>query len=845
MYLSVCLLLLLGHLPEAAVSDDDSSHLPAHESLGADKRARNTEPVRQIMLRSEEARSGNDRVAVDIDFEADIKASNGEAMKDELMGPQISAREIPGQEAPLHPVGKPGRKHNLVQTLDLDESNTGNASTSDSSALSPAPSQQQSYGESGMVDGSQGLALTSNVVEEARRFAEEVILDERQRLCPAHPARISLTVLAASSEINQDLVISMKVKLTASSDPGASNDLDPNQFSDVIRPGFQVWWHLTQEQKISGPETAALNRLEQELTMIGSSGTLVLPLAACALMNKTFSKACPRTTSAAASSTTTTTSTSIASTSTDTSTSTTSADALTASAGLMQQEKEQKQEELDNSDEAALRKMREIYLSLPGGLGVVVDRELEAYTQGLEKQKKDPSTGVFVQEDTSSYPTTFSWLAQRPHCLDYVHMQGTCGACFMFAAMDSLADRHCIDQTNASTLGHVDHLSIQMALLCEPLGRQCSGGWADVGFNFSVYFGVQAATAWPYERSCLSDAECQFGSQCSTFSSYACSNFFTQADLDQIMTFNDALFVTKAKCENANLIDPDDCKAWAANMFSESPTMVFLPDRCFCDQLFDDFQKFPRAAPSPTSHAVQPTTGSLLEAAAAEGTRSGFFASFWKWLSGLFGGGDSDSSSSTGSTAQRSSGSASDGSGSVAQASATSTTSTTTAQECNRNRCLTEPSPHMATRYHYLFNTKDHFKQELYNDGPFYTSYYVYEDFTWFFEYYPQDGYNYQWGSNQGGHAVVLIGWDGNCRYHGDKLAIPKPNDPVKSGPDGSRRRTRTGQCWHLRNSWGDQWGDGGYFRVEEDMLTGEPGYTIHIASAAGDGPRSKDAQVV
>lgn len=44
----------------------------------------------------------------------------------------------------------------------------------------------------------------------------------------------------------------------------------------------------------------------------------------------------------------------------------------------------------------------------------------------------------------------------------------------------------CLCLSKASRLGKVEHLSVQMALLCEPLGRQCSGGWADVGFNYSV-----------------------------------------------------------------------------------------------------------------------------------------------------------------------------------------------------------------------------------------------------------------------------------------------------------------------------------------------------------------------
>ena len=32
-------------------------------------------------------------------------------------------------------------------------------------------------------------------------------------------------------------------------------------------------------------------------------------------------------------------------------------------------------------------------------------------------------------------------------------VQGTCGACYMFAALDSLSDRHCIDTTNVGIPG--------------------------------------------------------------------------------------------------------------------------------------------------------------------------------------------------------------------------------------------------------------------------------------------------------------------------------------------------------------------------------------------------------
>ena len=100
----------------------------------------------------------------------------------------------------------------------------------------------------------------------------------------------------------------------------------------------------------------------------------------------------------------------------------------------------------------------------------------------------------------------------------------------------------------------------------------------------SRYFGLHTATKWPYERSCLSDSECQFGKQCDSLrgilkkacgrsgpcrllgensgfspSSYGCPSFFSQdrlvprlacwislvcwmeEELDEISTFSDAL----------------------------------------------------------------------------------------------------------------------------------------------------------------------------------------------------------------------------------------------------------------------------------------------------------------
>ena len=56
----------------------------------------------------------------------------------------------------------------------------------------------------------------------------------------------------------------------------------------------------------------------------------------------------------------------------------------------------------------------------------------------------------------------------------------------------------------------------------------------------------------------------------------------------------------------------------------------------------------------------------------------------------------------------------------------------------------------------------------------------VYEDFY----YYSGGVYEHTYGDYEGGHAVILIGWD-------DSL-----------------------QAWHVKNSWGTYWGEGGYFWI-------------------------------
>lgn len=63
----------------------------------------------------------------------------------------------------------------------------------------------------------------------------------------------------------------------------------------------------------------------------------------------------------------------------------------------------------------------------------------------------------------------------------------------------------------------------------------------------------------------------------------------------------------------------------------------------------------------------------------------------------------------------------------------------------------------------------------------------VYNDFN----YYNTGVYEHVTGGYEGNHAVIIIGWDDN------------PDDAPGVG------------CWIVRNSWGKNWGENGYFRIK------------------------------
>ncbi|CAM6095361.1 unnamed protein product [Calypogeia fissa] len=96
---------------------------------------------------------------------------------------------------------------------------------------------------------------------------------------------------------------------------------------------------------------------------------------------------------------------------------------------------------------------------------------------------------------------------------------------------------------------------------------------------------------------------------------------------------------------------------------------------------------------------------------------------------------------------------------------------------------LWSESKHFATSAYYVDSDPEELKLELYTNGPFELSFEVYEDFA----HYTSGVYQFTAGDYMGGHAVKLIGWG-----------------TTEEGVD----------YWTIVNSWNEEWGEGGYFRI-------------------------------
>lgn len=101
----------------------------------------------------------------------------------------------------------------------------------------------------------------------------------------------------------------------------------------------------------------------------------------------------------------------------------------------------------------------------------------------------------------------------------------------------------------------------------------------------------------------------------------------------------------------------------------------------------------------------------------------------------------------------------------------------------------------------FFFQDQNAVKEALMK-GPLMTSMVVYEDFI----FYKSGVYKHSTGSQLGGHAITLMGWDD------------------------------ANKAWIVRNSWGEDWGEKGYFRIAYDDASGVGNQTwgLEVPSAKG-----------
>lgn len=101
----------------------------------------------------------------------------------------------------------------------------------------------------------------------------------------------------------------------------------------------------------------------------------------------------------------------------------------------------------------------------------------------------------------------------------------------------------------------------------------------------------------------------------------------------------------------------------------------------------------------------------------------------------------------------------------------------------------------------FFFVNKDALKNAL-QKGPLMAVMYVYEDFL----FYKSGVYKHVTGELAGGHAVTIVGW----------------ND--------------TDKAWIVKNSWGEGWGENGYFRIAYDDESGLGSQSVAFEVAPLDG---------
>ena len=125
-----------------------------------------------------------------------------------------------------------------------------------------------------------------------------------------------------------------------------------------------------------------------------------------------------------------------------------------------------------------------------------------------------------------------------------------------------------------------------------------------------------------------------------------------------------------------------------------------------------------------------------------------------------------------------------------------------------------ESNAFYATVWHWVtyadWGNLEALKSAVYQYGPAIVSFNVLEDF----DYYTTGVYSHVWGEFLGGHAVLVVGWDD------------------------------ADQCLIVKNSWGTDWGEDGYFRIAYSELESDTQFASNAVAIEQAGMPADSCQL-
>lgn len=107
-------------------------------------------------------------------------------------------------------------------------------------------------------------------------------------------------------------------------------------------------------------------------------------------------------------------------------------------------------------------------------------------------------------EKVAAIPESFDSRIQWPGCIGDIRDQGHCGSCWAFGAVESLADRFCIQSKGQTKVV----LSAQDLTSCDNLNSGCNGGNPSLAWRYMSTTGVVSEECYPYEMGTCQHPGC-------------------------------------------------------------------------------------------------------------------------------------------------------------------------------------------------------------------------------------------------------------------------------------------------------------------------------------------------